>query len=519
MPSMFSHDAARSAGLSHAETCHYCGLPLDAGATKDSAVSEHNGGTNEPRYCCFGCRFAEAVANEKGDAGHVRWTLTRLGVAIFLSMNVMVFTLALWSRDVYVDAALGGDARSFHELFRYASLVLTVPVLFLLGGPLLDNILADWRCRSAATDLLLLVGVAASFIYSLASTLYGDGHVYFEVTCMVLVAVTLGRWLEATGKLKTTEALRALENLLPDTVRVIRDGEEIVQTLGEVNTGDTLHVLAGERIPVDGAIVRNTATIDQQAVTGESEPVVRQTGDEVFSGTLNLDGDLYIEATAPGGAGTLRRMIDAVAAAAQQQERYQRLADRIARWFLPAVLLAAAGTFALHYFWHDLPGAMLAALAVVLIACPCALGLATPMALWVALGRASRAQLLFRDGDSLTRLADVKVVCFDKTGTLTTGQAVVETMIVASSVSTDEFMRVAATLAENSNHTLSASIAEFISHKSAIANDEVDNLRTFAGRGVSGYVSGLGSEAVLGSERFLREQNQWDEDAAAKMLG
>jgi heavy metal translocating P-type ATPase len=489
------------------QACHYCGLPTPGrswfGARRDSQDNDEQTG---PVYCCSGCRFAEAVAQESGAEGQARWTLTRLGLAIFFSMTVMVFTLALWTQDVYLsEGETPPQADALHGLFRYICLLFALPVL-LLGAPLAESALADLRRLRVTTDILLLLGVAAAFVYSLASVLRGAGHVYFEVVCMVLVAVTLGRWFEATGRLKTTEALHALEKLLPDVARVLRDGREMETPPEEIIIGDNVRVLPGERISADGVIVRGRAAIDEQAVTGESQPVIRETGEVVLSGTLNLDGDILIRATAPGTAGTLKSMARAVAQAAECKERYQRLADRLVRWFLPAVVVIAVLALLVHWRWHGLDHGLLAALAVVLIACPCALALATPMAFWASLGRASRGQVLVREGDALSRLTEARVFCFDKTGTLTTGRPALERLVCNAAYAESQVRSVAAALADCSRHELSRAIV-----RCAIEERETPaarNVHEQSGRGVSGFVEGVQARVYLGSPRHMHESGQ-----------
>ncbi|MCA9267007.1 MAG: cation-translocating P-type ATPase, partial [Planctomycetales bacterium] len=301
--------------------CDYCGLPA-------GPVDAENAG---PVYCCYGCRFAAAVAQEKGEVGRLRWSLTRLGLAIFFSMNVMVFTLVLWSLDVFPDAPsqAAEPARLLWDIFRYLCLLFSAPVLLLLGGPLLENAVDQLRRRRIGVDLLLLAGVAAAYGYSASSVVAGRGHVYFETGCMILVAVTLGRWLEATGKWKATDALKSLSKLLPAEVAVVVDGVTQQRPLEEVAVGDCVQVTAGQRIPVDGVIVRGRAALDEQIATGESRPVEKSVGDSVLGGTVNLDGLLLIEAVAPADGSALQRLIDAVVAAASVQDRWRRLADRI----------------------------------------------------------------------------------------------------------------------------------------------------------------------------------------------
>ena len=474
--------------------CDYCGLPI---ATHKQLASD------EKLYCCFGCRFASRVAQDGGADGQARWMLTRLGIAIFFSMNVMVFTMALWSRDVYDLSATGAQADVMHDLFRYACLVFSLPVVFLLGGPLIENALGELQRGRLTTDLLIFIGVVAALAYSAVSVLRDSGQVYFEVACMVLVAVTLGRWLEAVAKLKTTNLLTSLDHFLPSSVSALRNGQFESVPLDTVGVGDSLRILPGQRIPVDGRIVRNRAFVDQQMMTGESRPVSKEVGDDVLGGSLNLDGDITIEVTSPVGGGSLDNLVRAVQAAAETPSRHQRLADRIAFAFIPVVAVIAVGVLAFHWQRADMAAGILAALSVLLIACPCALGLATPLAWWAALGRAARRGVLFRDGDALSRLAAVRAVCFDKTGTLTTGMAEVEHLVVASGSKRPQVVMTIRSLSQSSQHWTGDAIERWSDDRACeLATDSV----TLPGRGVVGRIPSMDGPASLGSVALMDER-------------
>jgi heavy metal translocating P-type ATPase len=477
--------------------CDYCGLPVPKPLWGGSADP------GAPGFCCFGCRFAAAVTRSRGEEGAATWTLARLGLAIFLTMNVMVFTMALWTQDFYGDG--GGEAwiASLRGLFRYLSLLFALPVLLILGRPLLESAWQALRRGERSTDPLLLVGVAASYVYSAVSVFRDEGPVYFEVGCMVLVLVTLGRWLEATGKLRTTAAIEALHQLLPNTARLLRPSGEESIPLAEVATGDLLRVLPGERIPCDGVVVRDGAAVDEQVLTGESQPVLKEPGARVLGGTLALDGTLVIETTAPARGGALARLIDLVRKARLTKGGYERLADRLATWFLPAVALLAVAAFAWHTERSGLDQGLLAGLAVLLIACPCALGLATPMAVWAALGQAARGQVLFRNGEALERLATVRAVRLDKTGTLTTGTPTVADFAPAFHHDRETVLATAAALASASGHAHCLAIREFVATLH-LPEAAVHDARTFPGRGVHARLADRGM-VYLGSPRWLRE--------------
>ena len=535
-----------------AEQCDYCGLPLAEPSarrtrgTVPDVTPTGDEGARIHRYCCYGCRFAATLQQQSdsvvGDsrelAGAMSGTLmTRLGLALFFTMNVMVFTLFLWSGD----DELNGTAHEvvlFHEVARYVCLLFTAPVIVLLGVPLVEDAWEETRHGRPSTSGLLALGVLTAFIYSLISVIRGTGHVYFEVSCVVLVAVTLGRWLEATGKLRTTAALRGLQQLLPDEVCVIIDGEPLTIDRQLVVPGNLIRVLAGQRIPVDGLVTRQSATVDQQAVTGESEPVVKEIGDSVFSGTLNLDGDLWIEATTRADEGILPRMIAAVEKALAAPNRYQRLANRISEIFLPLVIAIALGTLAVHWHYTSLAAGLLAAMSVIVIACPCALGLATPLALWASVGQAARRQILLKDADSLIRLAAVRQFYFDKTGTLTTGDARLVDICVLHEFPEGRVLQIAALVARSSQHPLAQAIVRHVDQvdgpalaaehsresfagRTGLAVESLPLLvssRTIPGRGVSAELQLAGHSAPitvqLGSLRWMKEQSWWDDGAA-----
>ncbi len=483
--------------------CAYCGLPV-AGVPAEEP---------ELVFCCFGCRFADTLSRERDDETVARWTLTRLGLSIFFTMNVMVFTMALWSRDIY--GSDGGElSASVWELFRYLCLLFTLPVVAMLGIPLADHAWQNLRRGRVCAELLIVAGVLAAFVFSALSVLTGGQHVYFEVACMVLVLVTLGRWLEASGRHRATTGLDRLQRLLPDEVAVIRGDSESCVGLGEVRPGDVLRVRAGERFAADGVIESGITSVDEQVYSGEGLPQQRGPGDAVAAGSLNVDGDVRLKVTAAPGEGTFARLLEVLRSARLSRGRYQRLADQIARYFVPAVAVLAIVVF----WWHLRSGAMealMAALSVVLIACPCALGLATPLAVWTGLSEAADHQVLFRNGESLERLAGLSAVRFDKTGTLTTGTPRVAEVVRDPATDSAEVDRIGFELSSASNHVFSVAITRMLAgSRTPVPQTRanfVANLRTVPGQGIcgTGMPSGQTSQvARLGSVRFASEQGQ-----------
>ncbi|QEH36836.1 Copper-exporting P-type ATPase A [Aquisphaera giovannonii] len=490
--------------------CEYCQSPVPSGWWKPARTGRPADG---PVFCCLGCRMAAAIIEEHGEAGAARSILTRLGLSIFSSMNVMAFTMALWTTDVY---EAGGQASplmpAMQGLLRHVVLLFSLPVLYLLGLPLASNAWESLRRGVVSTDALLALGVGAAFATSVASVLRGEGPIYFEVGCVILVMTALGRWLEAAGRLKASSALDALSKLLPATVRRISDGGEESIPIALVAPGDRLRILPGERFPADGRVITNAALVDEQLLTGESRPAFKDRGSTVLGGTLDLDGDLVVEVTAAGAEATLARVVELVRQARMSKGRYQRLVDRISAWFFPVVGGIALLSFLAHWYLGSLEQGLMAALAVSLIACPCALGLATPLAVWSAIGQAARHQVLFRSGEALERLADIRAIRFDKTGTLTSGTAAMERLDAEEPEEARLSLARAAALARSSSHALSTAIVEHARNAGHLGSERIpaaEAVRVIPGLGIVGDFpceAGPPASVALGSMRLMESR-------------
>ena len=305
----------RSGGASEESACcTWCGLPVAGVSVLTGSLAKPDLLRKEDAlYCCFGCRMAHAITEEKGQEGAVRWTIVRLGIAIFFAMNLMAFTMTMWSLDVY-DVQRDPFQVQLFEVFRWLSMIFSLPVLLLPGMPLLQSAVMSWRQRIFSTDLLIATGVAAACVISVVNVQRGHETVYFEVGATVLVMVTLGRWFEATGKQKATEALDKLAALLPaKTVRVqsLETGDSVSEEIACVNitAGDRLQIRAGERFPSDAILIEGRTTVDEQVFTGESTPVGKVPGDKLLGGTVNLDGLVIVEATAAFRGGSFGRLL------------------------------------------------------------------------------------------------------------------------------------------------------------------------------------------------------------------
>ncbi|HKB25103.1 MAG TPA: heavy metal translocating P-type ATPase, partial [Methylomirabilota bacterium] len=325
----------------------------------------------------------------------------------------------------------------------WLQLLLTTPVQFWVGWPFHKGFLHDLRYRSASMSTLVSLGTSAAYFWSLAVTLwphaFGDHTVttYYDVSAVVITLVVLGRWLEARARGRTSEAIRRLVTLAPRTARVVRDGRERDVATAEVVPGDFVRIRPGERIPVDGVVTEGASSVDESMLTGESVPVEKGPEAKVFAGTINRTGSFIFRATRVGSETTLARVIKLVAEAQGSRAPIQRLADRVAAVFVPIVLALAALTFAAWWLFGPAPAGLRAltnAVAVLVIACPCAMGLATPTAIMVGTGRGAEFGVLIRNATALELLHRVDTVVFDKTGTLTVGRPAVTDVVPAAGV-------------------------------------------------------------------------------------
>ena len=368
---------------------------------------------------------------------------------------------------------------------------------------------AGWkalRARAGNMDLLVALGTSAAFGLSVYELLFaGAGHtpqLYFEASAVVITLVLLGRYLEARAKRKTADAVRSLLALRPETARIRRGGAEVEVPVAEVALDDTVVVRPGERIPVDGIVEEGLSDIDESMVTGESLPVPRALGDRVIGGSVNGSGRLVLRASAVGADSTLARIIRLVEGAQASKAPIQKLVDRVAGIFVPVVVAAAFVTLAGWLFaGADAEQALIAAVAVLVIACPCALGLATPTAIMAGTGVAARAGILIRDAEALEAATAIRAVAFDKTGTLTEGKP---RLVLFEPLRGDEHERrlaQAASLQAGSEHPLARAVVEAAA-RASVPLAGVSELRAVAGRGVEGIVEGrriaVGSAAHMG---------------------
>ncbi|KQW45505.1 MULTISPECIES: cation-translocating P-type ATPase [unclassified Roseateles] len=401
----------------------------------------------------------------------------------------------------------------------WLQLLLATPVQFILGARFYRAGWAALRAGSGNMDLLVALGTSAAYGLSVYLLLRHPGHehLYFEASAAVITLVLLGKWLEQRAKRQTTDAIRALNALRPTTARVLRaiDGTpvEVDVPVADVRVGDVVAVRPGDRIPVDGEIASGRSHVDESLITGESLPVAKSPGERVTGGSINAEGALTVRTLAVGAETTLARVIRMVESAQAAKAPIHRVVDRVSAVFVPVVLAIAALTFG-GWWLHDgdMEGALINAVAVLVIACPCALGLATPTTLMAGTGVAARQGILIKDAEALELAHAVSVVAFDKTGTLTVGQPSIVAVVPAEGQNRAELLQLAAALQRSSSHPLATAVLAQ-AEQEGLAALPVDEARALPGRGVQGRVQGR--TLALGSARMAQELGVQEEEGGA----
>ncbi len=455
---------------------------------------------------------AEAVAREHEINEQRRLLMIGLIFTVPLFLLSMGKDLGLLPAFFYTNEAMEG-MRTAQPWFGWLMLILALPVQFYVGWQYYVGAYKALRNKSANMDVLIVMGSSAAFFYSLPIT-FGllAGHVYYETAAVIIALIKLGKYLEARAKGRTSEAIKKLMGLRARTARVVRDGLEVEVPADDVRVGDVVLVKPGETIPVDGVVIDGRSAIDESMLTGESLPVEKKPGDPVIGATLNKLGMLKFEATKVGKETALARIIKLVEDAQGSKAPIQKLADQVSAIFVPIVIGIALLTFAGWYFLgptlpinadvNNFTRALIYMVAVLVIACPCAMGLATPTAIMVGTGKGAEAGILFRNSEALERAGNVSVVVLDKTGTITKGQPAVTDIITNSQlpITNDELLRLAASVEKGSEHPLGEAIwAEATTR--GLSLTEPAGFKAEAGHGVQAEVDGR--HVIVGNKRMF----------------
>ncbi len=404
----------------------------------------------------------------------------------------------------WVDQTIGIQ-RSWVLQFVLTTLVLVFPGrrFYAAGFPALLRLAPDMNS-------LVAVGTLAAYAYSVVATFApgllpaGTVNVYYEAAAVIVVLVLLGRWMEARAKGRTSEAIKRLVSLQPAVAQVVRDGRTVEVPIAEVVAGDLVAVRPGERVPVDGEVIEGSSWVDESMITGEPVPVEKTAGSEAVGGTVNQKGAFTLRATAVGGQTVLARIIQLVEQAQGSKLPIQAMVDRVTLWFVPAVMLAALLTFIVWLVFGPEPAltfGLVNAVAVLIIACPCAMGLATPTSIMVGTGRGAELGVLFRKGEALQLLRDARVVAVDKTGTLTEGRPALTDLEVADGFAREEVLRLVASVESSSEHPIARAIVE-AAESEGLDVPRPRDFESITGMGVRASVDGRSVE--VGADRHMR---------------
>ena len=459
-----------------AKTCTHCELALRGAPTILRVRGE------EKVFCCSGCAVVYELTGG-GDAGGSAesWFLVLLGFSAILSGFIMTFSWVL-----YLNPDLPANVRN---PLLYVLLVLSTPVIFGVGYPYLKTAIREVVRGRLSMSSLIALGTVTAYVYSAYLTVQHAPHVYFDSATMVIVLVTVGRFLQARARARAAQAMRSFAIAAPQQARRLAGSAEEIVAVDEVKPGDKIRVLPAEKIAVDGRIAEGRTTLDESLLTGESLPVPRGPGDFVFQGTVNIDGAIVFQATQVG-EGTLQAQIERLLAdAVGARMPLQAFVDRVSAAFVALTLVLAAGVFIYYSLHQRRVDGFLNALSILVVACPCALGIATPIAAFIAMQRAAREGVLIRLPEVLEKMARIDTVVFDKTGTLTEGRLSVQEVKISSSakLSPAQLLRLAASLENSSEHHAGRAIVEEYRKNSAELLS-IENFVNHPGEGIEGDV-------------------------------
>ena len=496
--------------------CPKCGMALEPEIPVATAHTQYTCPMHpeivrtEPGACpiCGMTLEPRTVTAMEEENPELRDMTRRFWVSVALTVPLLGVAMADMLPGMPVKSSLPLGRLEWLELF------LATPVVLWGGWPFFQRGWASIVNRSTNMFTLIAMGTGVAYVYSLVATIFpgifppafremdGKPAVYFEAAAAITTLVLLGQVLELRARRRTGAAIRALLDLTPKRARIVRDGSEFDIPLEQVKPGDLLRVRPGEKVPVDGIVTEGTSAVDEAMLTGESMPVEKNPGDRVIGATVNSTGSFIMRAERVGSDTLLAQIVQMVAKAQRSRAPIQRVADRVSAWFVPAVMAIAALAFILWTLFGPEPRlahALVNAVAVLIIACPCALGLATPIANMVATGRGAHAGVLIRNAEALETMEKVDTLVIDKTGTLTIGKPTVESVLASDLIDT-ELVRLVASLEQSSEHPLGAAIVE-TARANGLVLGKAESFESHTGMGVSGTVDG--KAVAAGNEKLL----------------
>jgi P-type Cu+ transporter len=465
-------------------------------------------GPGDCPICGMALEPKTVLLKEEGPSAEYLDMRRRFRVGAALSLPLLIWVMG--------EHLLGLGHAIPRQMAHWLQLALATPVVLWAGWPIFKRCWASFQKLGPNMWTLIGIGVGAAYLYSVVATIApgifpaafrgpeGQVDVYFEAAAVIVALVLLGQVLELRARERTSGAIKALLQLAPETARRVRDGgvdEEV--PLEVVRVGDRLRVRPGDKIPVDGEVIEGRSTVDESMLTGEPVPAEKSRGDRISAGTVNQSGSFILRAERVGSETTLARIVQMVAEAQRSRAPIQRLVDVVAGWFVPAVVVIAIIAFVVWSIFGPPPAmayALIAAVSVLIIACPCALGLATPMSIMVGTGRGAQAGVLIKNAEALERFAEVDTLVVDKTGTLTEGKPKVTTLVPAAGMDEKELLRLAASLERGSEHPLSAAIVA-AARERGLQIVEAGDFDSITGKGVRGRVDGR--EVAIGNQQLL----------------
>ena len=438
----------------------------------NKAIIEYDNRLNENKLKEFIKEAGYGVEEES------KKSLNRVIFSLILTIPILIISLFFYRKELNIILFL-----------------LATPMQIFIGYPFYRGAYFSLRQKTADLNTLVSISTTSAYLYSVISTFFYDGMVFYEASSVILTTVTIGLTLEDRAKEKVGDTIKKLMELKPKKARVFRNGKEEEILTDEIEKDDIVIVRSGEKIPVDGIIIEGFATIDESSITGESIPVDKKEGDEVFGGTINVNGFMKFKAKRVGKETFLSQIINLVEEAQTSKAKIQRLADKITNYFVPSVILISLISFIFWYFIKNMPFsfALTISISVLVIACPCALGIATPTAILVGISKSTEKGILVKGGEYLERFVEVDTFVFDKTGTLTKGRARVTDII-------GDVLQIAASLAAKSNHPVALAIFNE-ARKRGMEILKVDEFKEIPGKGITGKING--KKAMLGNRELI----------------
>lgn len=451
----------------------------------------------------------ETITGEEGENPELTDFKRRFWIGLVLSLPLLVLEMGGHFTDLHlIDESIS----------NWVQLILATPVVLWSGWPFFVRGAYSLAKRSLNMFTLIAMGTGVAWVYSVVATLApgifpaafrGEGGtvpVYFEAAAVIVVLVLLGQILELRARERTGGAIKALLGLAPKTANRLDENGSITEIpIEDIQVGDHLRIRPGEKVPVDGVVIEGRSHIDESMVTGEPMPVEKEAGSKVIGATVNANGSLIIRAEKVGRETMLAQIVKMVADAQRSRAPIQRMADRVAGWFVPAVILIAVIAFIVWSIFGPAPAlsyALIAAVSVLIIACPCALGLATPMSIMVGVGRGAKAGVLIKNAEALEVMERIDTLVVDKTGTLTEGRPALTEMITADGFKEDELLKLSAALEQGSEHPLAEAIVG-AAHKKGWVLPQAENFQAVTGKGVTGRVDGR--DIALGNSKLMAE--------------